>query len=77
MCECVKERNCTAIHTPAYMRPLMSQESMSRLAMKPTSQMTRKGVPSITFCLNSCRTTRGEKREEEWKRERSKKKNGP
>ncbi len=47
------ERNCTATQTPAYMRPLMSQESMSKSAMKPTSQMTTKGVPSITFCLNS------------------------
>lgn len=53
------ERNCTATQTPAYMRPLISQESMSKLAMKPTSQMTRKGVPSITFCLNSCRGRRG------------------
>lgn len=47
------ERNCTATQTPAYMRPLMSQESMSRSAMKPTSQMTTNGVPSITFCRNS------------------------
>lgn len=48
------ERNCTVIHMPAYMRPLISQESMSRSAMNPTNQMTTKGVPSITFCLNSC-----------------------
>lgn len=53
------ERNCTAIHMPAYMRPLISQESISRSAMKPTSQMTTKGVPSITFCLNSCGRDRG------------------
>lgn len=48
------ERNCTATQTPAYMMPLISHESISRSAMKPTSQMTTKGVPSITFCLNSC-----------------------
>lgn len=53
------ERNCTATHMPAYMRPLISQESISRSAMKPTSQMTTKGVPSITFCLNSCGRNRG------------------
>lgn len=61
-CVCVEtylERNCTAIHMPAYMRPLISQESISRSAMKPTSQMTTKGVPSITFCLNSCGRDRG------------------
>lgn len=43
------ERNCTIAQTPPYISPLMSQESMSRSAMNPTSQITRKGVPSITF----------------------------
>lgn len=57
-CQCFSvltylERNCTAIQTPAYMRPLISQESMSKSAMNPMSHMTTNGVPSITFCLNS------------------------
>lgn len=51
------ERNCTTSHIATYIPPLMSQESMSRSAMNPTNQITRNGVPNITFCLNSCQHT--------------------
>lgn len=47
------ERNCTVAQTPPYISPLMSHESIFRSAIKPTSQITRNGVPSITFCRNS------------------------
>ena len=55
VCVCVSywERNWTANHTAAYIRPLANQESTSRSAMNPTNQMTRKGVPSITFWRKS------------------------